>query len=154
MGHLKSCKYCGRIHDSRIRCAKAQRVYATRESEADRFRNTHAWQCKREEIRQRDYNLCRACLARGVLTYEGLSVHHIWPLEHYYARRLDDANLITLCDADHELAEAGAIPAAALERLAASPPALPSSFFQVHNTTSGSLGRSDSLMGENDEAVN
>lgn len=154
MGHLKSCKYCGRIHDSQIRCAQAQRTYGPRRSEADNFRNTHAWQLKREDIRRRDFNLCRVCLARGVLTYEGLSVHHIWPLETHYARRLDDSNLITLCEADHEAAERGIIQAAELERLAASPPALTHSFSQMRNTTSGSLGSSDSLMGENNVAKN
>lgn len=43
------------------------------------------------------------------LNTEGLSVHHIIPIEEDYDLRLDDENLITVCEVHHEMCEAGKI---------------------------------------------
>lgn len=108
---LKSCKYCGRIHDSKSDCGhKPQRVKeATAESS---FRGTAKWKKKRAQILERDGHMCQMCL-RGFdigerrINTEKLEVHHIVPLSADFALRLDDDNLITLCEAHHELAERG-----------------------------------------------
>ncbi|MBQ9091757.1 MAG: HNH endonuclease, partial [Anaerotignum sp.] len=49
---------------------------------------------------------------------ERLEVHHIVPLKSDYNLRLEDENLITLCEKHHEMAEAGLIPANLLKRIA------------------------------------
>ncbi|MFB0919752.1 MAG: HNH endonuclease [Oscillospiraceae bacterium] len=116
---LKSCVYCGRIHDSKYDCGK--RPQRKRDSKAS-FRSTAEWQSKRTEINERDLYLCRVCLDNGRLTYNGISVHHIEPLEENYEKRLDNDNLITLCAGHHEQAERGDIPRAQLHELANSPP--------------------------------
>ena len=111
---LKSCKYCGRIHDSKIICnQKTQRKkYNT---EADRFRWTSSWKNKREEIKQRDLYLCQICIRELYNTMtkyntNNLEVHHNIPINENYDKRLDNYNLITVCHYHHELCESGEIP--------------------------------------------
>lgn len=110
---LKSCKYCGRIHDSKHDCGMKP-ARRKKNTEADRFRWSKQWQRKRDEIRQRDSNLCQVCIRQMFggrqYTYEDLSVHHGIPLEEDFDKRLDNDNLITLCGYHHEMAEKGAIP--------------------------------------------
>ena len=111
----KSCKYCGKIHEKDFICPmKPVRQY--KKFEQDKFRWTKAWQKKREEIKERDKYLCQVCLRQLHNTikkynYDYLEVHHIKPLREAYELRLDNNNLITLCEYHHELAERGEITA-------------------------------------------
>ena len=66
---------------------------------------------------KRDFYLCRICVAESHLTYENLSVHHIVSLKNNFDLRLDDDNLITLCNVHHEQAEKGKISADILHNL-------------------------------------
>lgn len=43
------------------------------------------------------------------LTYKDLEVHHIVPLHEDFDRRLDDDNLISLCQYHHDMADSGVI---------------------------------------------
>lgn len=110
---LKSCSYCGKIHDSKYVCSKRpQRKKET--TEADKFRWTSIWQRKREEIKKRDLYLCQICireLYNTVTKYntEELSVHHNIPINEDYNKRLDNNNLLTLCDYHHKMCEKGEI---------------------------------------------
>ncbi len=113
---LKICSTCGKFHKfseicpvrlERIKQRQAQydrsKYESERSSKADKFRNTKAWQRKRNEIKDRDLNICRCCfLCRHRIITEGLSVHHIIPLEKDFSLRLSDKNLITLCRQCHE----------------------------------------------------
>lgn len=74
---------------------------------------------------QRDLFLCRKCLTSGIITTDKLSVHHIVPLSEDFSRRLDDDNLITLCDRCHREVETALSMRAALHRLAKAEPRLP-----------------------------
>lgn len=126
---LKACGKCGKIHERGYRCAAGTRLSRTRDSPADRFRNTKKWREKSEEIRTRDFHMCRVCReglynTRLLFNAERLSVHHIAPLAEDFGRRLDNGNLITLCAYHHELAESGAIPRRVLLGLAAVRPSL------------------------------
>lgn len=113
---LKSCAYCGRIHDSKHDCGrKPKRI--KQPTTHDRFRWSQAWQKKREEIKQRDLFLCQICRINGRYVSEPLEVHHIIPLADDYDTRLDNDNLITLCSRCHEQAEAGDLARAYLRRL-------------------------------------
>ncbi|MCI8699725.1 MAG: hypothetical protein HFJ47_00080 [Clostridia bacterium] len=110
---LKSCQYCGKIHDSKFICSqKPQRKkYNT---EADKFRWTSIWQKKREEIKQRDLYLCQICirdLYNTVTKYntEDLEVHHNISINEDYNKRLDNNNLLTVCHYHHEMCESGEI---------------------------------------------
>lgn len=119
---LKSCKYCGRIHDSKFICNNKQKAindrqkkYKTSNLEIYRLRNSKAWQDKREEIKERDNYLCQICIRKlygtvNQYTYDGISVHHAESLESNWDKRLDNDNLITTCDPHHEMMESGEIP--------------------------------------------
>lgn len=117
---LKSCNYCGRIHDSKIICnqkkAEEKDRWGNRKgSEAVKFRRTSEWTKLSKRVRERDKNMCLCCKA-GMpkatrrFNTEGLSVHHIIPIEEDYSERMNEANLITVCGIHHEMCEAGTIP--------------------------------------------
>ena len=117
---FKSCSKCGKIHDINYTCNVSTRP--NKESVANDFRKKAVWHKKSEEIRDRDYNLCRVCLydlynTQHQYNYNKLSVHHIIPLEEDITKALDDDNLITLCSYHHKLAEIGIIPRVILREL-------------------------------------
>ena len=105
---LKSCQYCGRIHDSKYDCGKKpKRRYGRVREESGRY--THAWNVKSEEIKSRSNYLCSVCLDEGKFTYEDLETHHIAKLRERPELLLEDSNLICLCRRHHEEAERGVI---------------------------------------------
>jgi 5-methylcytosine-specific restriction endonuclease McrA len=123
---LKSCPYCGRVHDTSYDCGKKpERTHRPKSSarREDRFRWTSTWKRKREEIAERDHWLCQSCLnglsphGKGIVT-SGLEVHHIESLKDNWRARLDSLNLVTLCEDCHELAERGAITPPSLMEIA------------------------------------
>ncbi len=118
---LKSCKYCSRIHDSKYICPNKQTAINDRQRRfkrdraIDKFRSSGEWQHKREEIKERDKQLCQICIrklygTRQQYTYNNLSVHHAISLMEDWEKRLDNDNLITGCDMHHEMMECGKIP--------------------------------------------
>lgn len=118
----KACKYCGKIHERNYLCEKKPQRNEKKIKNIDVFRGSYDWKLKREYIKRRDKHLCQACLnnLQGTIkriNTENLSVHHIKPLFYHYDLRLDDDNLITLCDMHHELAECGKISAELLQKL-------------------------------------
>ena len=110
---LKSCSYCGKIHDSKYICSDKPKKNRSI-TEADKFRWTSIWQRKREEIKKRDLYLCQICireLYNTVTKYntEELSVHHNIPINVEYNKRLDNSNLLTVCDYHHKMCDRGEI---------------------------------------------
>lgn len=105
---LKSCKYCGRIHDTKFDCGKKPKR-KKEPTQINRFRWSRKWTEKREWIRERDNYLCQVCKEEGRYNYNDLEVHHITSLEEDYDLRLDDENLITLCVIHHKAADRGEI---------------------------------------------
>lgn len=67
-----------------------------------KFRGSSTWKHKRREILKRDHNSCLICGNK-----KGLQVHHIYSLDTHWELRLDDSNLITLCDNCHHNAHNG-----------------------------------------------
>ena len=112
---LRSCSRCGRIHAPGD--CLAPRQSNSKRTREQRFRSTAAWQRLANHVRDRDDNLCQACLREtpAMYTTQGLSVHHIEKLQTNYDLRLDAANCITLCAYHHERAESGQIPQADLK---------------------------------------
>ena len=118
---LRSCMYCGRIHDSKYICKEKPSKKKTI-TEADKFRWTRIWQKKREEIKKRDLYLCQICireLYNTVTKYntEELSVHHNIPINEDYNKRLDNDDLLTVCDYHHKMCESGEIPRDEVQRI-------------------------------------
>lgn len=118
---LKSCHYCGRIHDRKYICPpKAKRMKERRAKRTERnaliysFHRSGEWKEKSKEIRQRDNYCCQVC-SRGMygaertIETDQLSVHHIIPIAEDWDRRMDDDILLTLCRTHHEMAEQGKI---------------------------------------------
>lgn len=121
---LKSCQYCGRIHDSKYDCGSRPIKIRKRESAADRFRNTSEWQQKREEIKERDNYLCQICIrnlysTKKILNSEHISVHHAQKLEENYDKRADNNNLLTLCEYHHKMCDNNEIPYDVVKRIIA-----------------------------------
>ena len=108
-----SCNHCGRIHEKKFDCGKKP-VYIRKRYEKDVFRSSYTWQKKAKEIKERDNYLCQLCLrgyrgTRSRINNTRLSVHHAVPLKQDYELRLENENLITVCDIHHELLEKGVI---------------------------------------------
>lgn len=116
---LKSCKYCGRIHESAYICPPKKQAEAIRQKHrgdtmARAFRKSTRWTNKSIAIRERDHYMCLCCKAKLVGTVNeintiNLSVHHIVPIEEDFELKLDESNLITVCGKHHEMCEANEI---------------------------------------------
>ena len=120
--HLISCARCGRVHPYG-ECPVPRPIYKQKDkTDIQKWRSSAQWQRKASQIMRRDANLCKMCLADGLITRHGLSVHHIVPIAQDESRRLDDSNLITLCRRHHELVEGDERYAGLLTRLASIPP--------------------------------
>ncbi len=111
---LKSCKYCGRIHDEKTVCPmKPQRK--KKSGAIEKFRSSWVWKGKREEIKRRDNYICQICIrnlydTERIINHKDTSVHHAIPMEEDSNRWLDDDNLLTVCSMHHSMAERGEIP--------------------------------------------
>ena len=113
---LRSCKYCGKVHDTHFDCGrKPVRMQVRSYDTASRnFRRSEVWTRKSAEIRERDGYLCQICIRRlhntlRQFNYDTLSVHHIIPICEDYDKRLDNDNLLTVCRMHHEMCEDGTI---------------------------------------------
>lgn len=65
------------------------------------FHNKKAWRDKRIVILKRDGYQCRECKRYGKII-EADTVHHILPIEERYDLRLNNKNLLSLCESCHE----------------------------------------------------
>lgn len=121
---LKSCKYCGRVHDEHNICPqkkealerreRAKNSHRGREGEFDYLRHKNRWARTRDYVYHRDRCLCLCCLAEldgTVARYntQGLEVHHIIPLNADPSKAYDTSNLITVCRRHHDDCESGVI---------------------------------------------
>ena len=109
---FKSCSRCGRIHDINKKCYANSRNYYQHDEKVRKFRNSTTWKNKAYEIKERDKFLCQICLKKNIINYRDLSVHHIIPVIESEALRLENSNLITVCETHHRECESGKIPRA------------------------------------------
>lgn len=107
---LRSCPRCGKIHEKGKCDITRKRNPGTRTPE-QAFRSSSRWQRCAEYVRERDRNLCAACIHEQPSRYNdsNLSVHHVIPLVEDMGKRLDENNCITLCHDHHMMAEQGMI---------------------------------------------
>lgn len=118
----KTCSRCMKVVPEEHICPYKKDRRIKESSQIRRFRNSKGWINKSIEIRERDRYLCQVCINNLYYTintynYNKLSVHHIISLEKDFTKRLDNDNLITLCDYHHKLAEKGEIPVKELQEL-------------------------------------
>ena len=106
MASFKACSKCGKVHPYGYKC-NVGAGYNRSKLEEDKLRSKYAWTMKSRQIREDANNLCEVCLDRGVITYNGLEVHHIEKLRENVDGLLDDDNLICLCVAHHKEADNG-----------------------------------------------
>lgn len=117
---LQSCKWCGRMHPLGFTCQKKPKK-RRKNTEAQRFRDSYRWRLTRKHVNERDGHMCRLCLLAGEIVVDGLSTHHIIPLEETMEYAEDADWCITLCDTHHEEAERGDHDREMLHRLAMAP---------------------------------
>ena len=115
---LRSCKYCGRIHEDTAPCEqKTARIKARQackyEQDAAAFRRRSTWTAKSKRVKERDHYICLCCeheLVGTIRRYEpGTEVHHIVPVAENKDLRMKESNLITVCKKHHEMCESGQI---------------------------------------------
>jgi hypothetical protein len=125
---LKTCSYCGNIHDKTFDCPKKPKTkygkgYTKERSDIDKLRNTRRWRSKSLEIRKRDKGLCQVCIRELYNTdtrynMHTIEVHHIYFISENIRRMYDNNNLISLCKYHHVMAETGDIPKSVLLNIA------------------------------------
>lgn len=120
---LQSCQYCGRMHPVGFTCTRKPQK-RRKNTEAQRFRDSYQWRKTRKNVNDRDGHMCRICLLAGEIVIEGLSTHHIIPLEETMDYADVEEWCITLCEPHHEEAERGDFDREMLHRLAMEPLAL------------------------------
>lgn len=119
---LRSCPYCGKIHENAKQCEQKPKRQKQGAREAEKFRSTNAWARKRAEVGERDHYLCRVCLEdEHCITYDGIEAHHIIPLEETIEYALDADWIIDLCVKHHRQAERGEISRDRLHAMAMAP---------------------------------
>lgn len=111
---LRSCKHCGKIHDTKYDCGRKPVYKKTTGGKGYFFRKSEAWTKKSLEVRARDRYLCQICIRKlhntlRQFNYDTLSVHHIVPVNEDYELRLENCNLLTVCRMHHEMCENGLI---------------------------------------------
>lgn len=109
---LKSCSFCGRIHDRNYDCPNKPTRTKYFQSDADKFRNTTRWKKKSVEIRKRDKGLCQVCIRKlyntqQQYTFDTIEVHHIIPLHEDIKHGMNNNNLLTVCKYHHVMCEVG-----------------------------------------------
>lgn len=120
---LKSCQYCGRVHDTKLICPKKP-IRKKFDTDQNKFRSKNIWTKKAKKIKERDGFLCQICIRKLFQTVKqynsrDLEVHHIIPLEKDFGLRLENENLITLCVRHHKMADNGEISVDLLRQIAA-----------------------------------
>lgn len=95
---LRSCKYCGRIHDSKYQCSSrpVRRKIRTKQNS---FRSTEAWKRKSLEIRERDRYLCQICIRKLYGTTQQynnreIEVHHMRKAGRFYNPQVPELGIM------------------------------------------------------------
>lgn len=113
---LKSCFYCGRIHDDKCLCNDKKNSLFSSSSKkltkAAKFRSSYAWTKSRDSALKRDKYCCVLCNYLNDNNFrkfnsDCLEVHHIIPIIENYELRNNLNNLITVCRRHHEECEKG-----------------------------------------------
>ena len=102
---FKVCHRCGKIHTSNFTCMVGKQPRRYNGGTERVLRSSYKWTEKSKEIRERAHYLCEVCRDEGLLTYDGLEVHHIIKVKDDEDLLLDNNNLICLCTLHHKAAD-------------------------------------------------
>ena len=75
------------------------------ELKIQKFYNSKEWRRMRDKLMQECFGLCEICFKLRGLIKNATSVHHIKKLRDRFDLRLDEENLICVCDNCHRLIE-------------------------------------------------
>ena len=116
------CSKCRTIHERGEGCPKKDnplldkhnptkksysKTYADMDEEElriQKFYNSKEWRRMRDKVMAKSNGLCVICWAMGVIK-NAVAVHHIRKLRTHFHLRLDEDNLIAVCDSCHRLIE-------------------------------------------------
>ncbi|QLY82242.1 HNH endonuclease [Clostridium intestinale] len=80
---------------------KKRRLQDKEEKERQSFYNSIPWRALSENIKRHYLGLCVLCWSKNEIQYS-FTTHHIETLKERFDLRLDDKNLIPLCDCCHK----------------------------------------------------
>ena len=112
---LKTCGYCKKIHDSKIKCGAKRRYYREKNNRYNKSQDyqdiikSNRWKKLSALIKSMDNHECLICKACGLISPKVLEVHHIDKVMNNFEKAFDEKNLITLCLFHHKQAEQGII---------------------------------------------
>lgn len=118
MALMKMCK-CGQlIPQGTKRCGQCEKKYQEHKKDNNKHYDTHIrdkkaisfyhskeWLLTRENIKHRDNGLCKLCLNNKIIKPMD-TVHHIEELKDSWSKRINNNNLISVCDKCHKLIHA------------------------------------------------
>ena len=123
MAKLKTCTYCRKIHDSKIKCGAKRGYYREKNTRYEKdkgylkFIKSKQWFNKSQEIKLLDSHCCLVCKSLKLNSPVYLEVHHIVKFRNDSSLGLDNSNLITLCVNHHKMADSNKIQVSELHRL-------------------------------------
>ena len=123
MVKLKTCTYCHKIHDVKMKCTAKKGYYRDKntryqkDKEYIKFIKSKQWHNKSQEIKRLDCYRCLVCQSLGLISPVYLEVHHIVKYRNDSSLALDNSNLITLCVNHHKQADSNKISTSELYRL-------------------------------------
>lgn len=123
MAKLKTCSYCHKIHDVKMKCTAKKGYYRDKNTRYEKdkdyikFIKSKQWHNKSQEIKRLDCYRCLVCQSLGLISPVYLEVHHIIKYRNDASLRLDNNNLITLCVNHHKQADSNKIQASELYSL-------------------------------------
>lgn len=123
MVKLKTCTYCRKIHDNKMKCTAKKGYYREKNSRYEKdkdylkFIKSKAWNDKSQEIKLLDSHCCLVCKSLNLNSPIYLEVHHIIKFRNDSSLGLDNNNLITLCVEHHKQADNNKISSNELHRL-------------------------------------
>lgn len=97
-------KYCNKHKDTdkeRYKEYSARRLKDKEQKKYQEFYNSKEWKDLAEDIRRKYNCMCVICLLRHGIITDVEAVHHIKELCECWNLRLDDENLICLCESCH-----------------------------------------------------
>lgn len=119
MRYLRTCIYCGRVHDDSFKCNfKPKKNWNKYKTETDKLRNKKAWARLAERVKKDSNYLCQVCFDKGRFVYNGLEAHHIIKISDNPDKLLDENNVVCLCRYCHRQADRGELATEYLRELA------------------------------------
>ena len=112
---LKTCGYCHKIHDNKIKCGAKRSYYREKNNRYNKSQEyndiikSNRWKKLSALIKSLDNHECLVCKDCGLISPKVLEVHHVEKVMNNFEKAFDEQNLITLCIFHHKQAEQGTI---------------------------------------------